>query len=90
MPAVRGDLNDVELVRRKRRGLDLYDLRGSKCWGSLLRQLWGGEGPAVPYVRFLQWTREPVLPRLWNAPGRSFCTSDAARLRPGHRGAWRF
>ena len=89
-PAARGDLSDVELVRRKRRGLDLCDLRGSQTFGVASAPIAGRRGARRALRAVSQWTREPVLRRLRNALGRSFCASDAARLRPGHRCAGGF
>lgn len=75
-----GDLSDVELIRPRRRGLDLCDLRNAKRSQSLLRQLRDEEGRAVPYVRFLQRARKPILWQLRNALGRRLRAGDATRL----------
>ena len=77
-----GDLSDVELIRPRRRGLDLCDLRNAKRSQSLLRQLRDDEGRAVPYVRFLQRACKPILWRLRNALGRRLRAGDATRLWP--------
>jgi hypothetical protein len=76
------DLSDVELIRPRRRGLDLCDLRNAKRSQPPLRQLRDDEGRAVPCVRFLQCARKPILWRLWNALGRRLRGGDATRLWP--------